>query len=402
MQIDLEVTEPKTVDRGPLNILGASARAAAQSAARSGFQPYAIDLFGDRDLQEIGPAVQIERYPTEFLTALAAAPRAPWIYTGSLENYPRLVQRLAKLRPLIGNGPEVLTKVRDPHWLAEVMAGSAVRYPETVLGGQESGIRSQASEVGEWLLKPIRSGGGMGIRRCGDLAADLRSLTSAFCLQRVVLGQPISASFIALNGQAHWIGATEQWTGLKWGAPQEFQYAGSCAPLAIGAAEQAALLDVAQLLTNEAGLCGLFGLDLIRNDEGLWLIEVNPRYTASMELLEQLTGRPLIAEQCSAGDVDPPSGGRGSHRAADFPNELAAKLIVYADRAGSAGKALSLALDHLSQQHIRSADIPRMGTAFEPGNPICTLLTNGDSREETASRLLFAAGVVRRAIAAAT
>src|SRR6478736_3550977 len=125
------MNEDQPIDRGPLIILGASARGAAQSAIRSGFRPYAIDLFADLDLQRIAPAVQIERYPAEFLTALAAAPQAPWIYTGSLENYPRLVARLAKLRPLVGNGPEVLKKVRDPRWLAELLASFAVRFPET-------------------------------------------------------------------------------------------------------------------------------------------------------------------------------------------------------------------------------------------------------------------------------
>src|SRR5262245_29422274 len=96
-----------------LIILGASARAAAQSAALSGFRPHSIDLFGDEDLRALGPVKKIDRYPTEFLAAISAAPQAPWIYTGGLENYPRLVARLAQLRPLFGNVPETLVKVRD-------------------------------------------------------------------------------------------------------------------------------------------------------------------------------------------------------------------------------------------------------------------------------------------------
>jgi hypothetical protein len=46
-----------------LTIVGASARAAAFSAARAGFEPYAIDHFADRDLAELCPAVRVERYP---------------------------------------------------------------------------------------------------------------------------------------------------------------------------------------------------------------------------------------------------------------------------------------------------------------------------------------------------
>src|SRR5437588_46110 len=97
-----------------LIVLGASARAAAFSARRAGFEPYAIDLFADRDLAAICPSVKIRRYPHDFLVALAAAPQAPWIYTGGLENFPRLVDRLADVRPLLGNSGHVLRRVRDP------------------------------------------------------------------------------------------------------------------------------------------------------------------------------------------------------------------------------------------------------------------------------------------------
>src|SRR5262245_55333161 len=83
-----------------LILLGASVRAAAFSATRAGFRPYAIDRFADRDLAALGPAVKIVRYPTDFLSAIEAAPSAPWVYTGGLENHPRLVDRLARLRPL--------------------------------------------------------------------------------------------------------------------------------------------------------------------------------------------------------------------------------------------------------------------------------------------------------------
>src|SRR5437879_3212295 len=99
---------------GQVIIVGASVRAAAYSATRAGLEPYAIDLFADRDLTAICPAVSIERYPYDFLPQLAAAPRAPWIYTGGLENYPSLVDKLAAIRPLMGNSGCVLRAVRDP------------------------------------------------------------------------------------------------------------------------------------------------------------------------------------------------------------------------------------------------------------------------------------------------
>jgi len=146
-----------------LIVLGASARAAAFSIRRAGYEPYAIDLFADRDLAAICPAVKIQRYPHDFLASLAAAPSAPWIYTGGLENYPRLVDRMAALRPLLGNRGDVLRRIRDPLQLAEAPRDAGCSFPP--LGGT-AGLPSSAMQ---WLVKPLRSSGGLAVRfACGE------------------------------------------------------------------------------------------------------------------------------------------------------------------------------------------------------------------------------------------
>src|SRR5687767_11650245 len=96
----------------PLIILGASARAAAQSAARGGFAPYAADLFADEDLRACCPAVQVSDYPAGLEAAAREFPPGPWMYTGGLENHPALVDRIATQRPLWGNSGTVIRAVR--------------------------------------------------------------------------------------------------------------------------------------------------------------------------------------------------------------------------------------------------------------------------------------------------
>src|SRR5687767_7079098 len=110
----------------PLLILGASARAAAWSARRAGFEPSAGDLFTDEDLRACCPAWRCERYPRDFEQIAAEAPPGPWIYTGGLENHPRLVDRIAARRPLFGNPGDVLREARDPFRLAEVLAAAGI------------------------------------------------------------------------------------------------------------------------------------------------------------------------------------------------------------------------------------------------------------------------------------
>lgn len=232
----------------------------------------------------------------------------------------------------------------------------------------------------------------MGIRRV-HASAELPALSKPHILQRVIVGQSLSVSFSAIDGEVFWLGASEQWIGKEWGAPQEFQYAGSLAPLSLSETEETALQQVAEKIATAAGLRGLCGLDLIRNEQGLWLIEVNPRYTASMELFELLSTRCLIAEQC---------GVRPEILSTKAPREkYEAKLIVYAERAGTCSPALHRAIS--GQDGIAYNDVPRRGIQFERGNPICTLFTGnlmepGISPAEIRDKLLTAAAVVRGAL----
>ena len=73
----------------PLIIVGASARAFAQSARRAGLAVHAADLFADSDLCAVAASVArvpAERYPDGLLDLVAPFPAGPWCYTGALEN----------------------------------------------------------------------------------------------------------------------------------------------------------------------------------------------------------------------------------------------------------------------------------------------------------------------------
>ncbi len=48
-----------------------------------------------------------------------------------------------------------------------------------------------------------------------------------------------------------------------------------------------------KVLTSEFGLKGIFGCDFVWDGQRLWLLEVNPRFTASVEVVEQAAAFPL-------------------------------------------------------------------------------------------------------------
>src|SRR5215472_7164950 len=106
----------------PVLILGASTRAAAQSAIRAGLVPVCGDQFADADLRAIARVIEIADYPRGAVRAAHQVPGCPWMYTGGWENHPRLVGALSAARPLWGNGAEVLGRVRSPWAVARALA----------------------------------------------------------------------------------------------------------------------------------------------------------------------------------------------------------------------------------------------------------------------------------------
>ena len=115
-------------------IVGASVRAAAESAAAAGYHVHAFDLFADEDLARVAATTQlVDDYPQGLIRALEAAPsNAPWCYTGGIENYPELIAQLCQRRPLLGNSAAIVNRVREPAWLAEVAARAGWQMPKTL------------------------------------------------------------------------------------------------------------------------------------------------------------------------------------------------------------------------------------------------------------------------------
>lgn len=376
-----------------LVILGVSVRAAAQSAQRAGWQPYGIDCFADRDLAACGPAIRITHYPVEFLRALIQAPHAPWIYTGGLENYPRLVDRLAAVRPLWGNPGRVLAQVRAMGFLAQAARAAGLPFPETRRSPPQEGGKPGC----QWLVKPRRSGGGVGIRWLEDFSA-VRSeplLPRGCHLQRYVHGTPAGAVFLFAKEHATLLGVTRQLVGRDLGRPAPFQYAGSIGPVIPTAEEEAALNRLAQVLAEKVPLRGLVNLDYLRQSGPIVPLEINPRYSASVEVLEQASGAALLSWHISAcgGPPAPSAPRRIVARAA------AGKVVVYAPCCVAA-EDLELASRQarLSDQGIALADLPSAPERVPPGQPLCTLLAEGEDPQELQPRLKRAAQQLERCL----
>jgi predicted ATP-grasp superfamily ATP-dependent carboligase len=358
---------PKTfiiLSMDELIVIGASVRALAFSAIRAGYKPYAVDLFADRDLAAACPAAKIGRYPQDFEAALSAAPQAPWMYAGALENYPELIEQLAKIRPLIGNGADVVRRVRDVAQLGEAAKAAGCLVPE---------VRDSAAE-GKWLVKPWRSSGGLGVRLAAQ--EEMREAPRGSYLQRYVEGEALSAVFLAAGGKAVLVGVTKQLMGRDFGLASEFLYVGNVGPITLGGDQIARLKKLGEALAAEFKLKGLFNVDFVFDGNDFWLLEVNPRYSASVEVLER--GREV---QAVGLHVAACGGGTVKWLARNNP-DCFGKAVVYAERDCRVMPVLEMVAGELNDPRAwpAMADLPRTGEEICAGQPVVTVFAGGEGK----------------------
>ena len=108
----------------------------------------------------------------ELVEAAERIPAERVVYGAGLENRPDLVARLAAGRTLLGCTPETLRRVRDPALLGASLRAAGLAYPRTLPAAEAP---ARADRARRWLRKPVRGGGGRGVRewRGGRLRGDV-------------------------------------------------------------------------------------------------------------------------------------------------------------------------------------------------------------------------------------
>jgi predicted ATP-grasp superfamily ATP-dependent carboligase len=347
--------------RETLAIVGVTARALAQAARRSerfaDARIVALDWFADRDL--IDAADIAEAVPTRrsggfaerpLLGALRRlAPEGSLLVAGSgFESRLPLLARLGARYRLAGNAPAVLARVKDPRQFFASAARLGIPHPEIAeavpFGGR-----------GAWLVKSIGGAGGGHVRPARRGGPVPRGCYA----QRRVEGYPVSFAFLADGKRAEPVGFTLQWPSPAPGRP--FRYGGAAHPAALPPALAARMEEWAARLARDFRLVGLNSADFLVEGERAWLLEVNPRPGATLDLLDR--ARPGLFQA----HVEACFGRAQAPRAVAGPAR--ASLILYADRG-------SLAIRR-EDWPAHAADRPHAGSTIPAGGPICTIFGEG-------------------------
>jgi predicted ATP-grasp superfamily ATP-dependent carboligase len=352
-------------------IVAASGRALAASARRGGLVPLVADYFGDQDTlasaqahRRIAAGLANGMEPDAVLAALAALadgaePEGIVCGTG-FEDRPDLLATIGQRWRIVGNTAEVVRQVKHPVQWAALCRMCGLSHPQVTLDRPADGAG--------WLMKRQGGAGGSHIRE--DVSADRRP---GSYYQRRVAGTAVSALFLADGRRTTPVGFSTQWSSP---APyQPFRYGGAVTA-AISPRTAQALNDAIRRVMRAVPLAGLNSADFLIDGDRIWLLEINPRPGATLDLFEP-DGASLFAMHVEAcrGRLPPhvplPAGAR-------------AAAIVYAEQ--------DIPVVPAFDWPDWTADRPQPGSAVKAGEPLCTVTAVAASAEE-ARRMVEERGV---------
>jgi len=372
-------------------LTGVSMRAAAQSAVKAGYRTHTIDAFADLDLPRSKkrpiPSDADGRFDTRKAWHATLGVQAEAVVYGSgFEDDSPAVDLLAKDRVLWGNPPDVLQKVRSPRGLLEGLAGQGFLVPRIFEPGGEAVPPAGIA----WLEKPFRSGGGHGIRpwRPGSAIAE------GSYLEEFIPGRPGSIVFVARAGRAVPLGISRQLAGEAAFGATGFQYCGSILshPADLfdrGVSVATTAHAVAMAVARDYGLVGLNNVDFIARQGVAYPVEVNPRWSASVELVERAHGFSMFglhADACARGTLP-------DDRLPLCLRRAVGKAIVFA----RADVVVRRSREWLWSRDV--ADVPRPRTLIRRGEPVCTVFAEAPTADQCYGTLVRRAARIHAEVA---
>jgi len=356
----------------------------AESAAVAGYAVCSLDAFGDLDQHPAVRAVSLPRdvgVPFTVDAVVRAAGRIETdvvAYLSPFENHPGAVERLARGRTLWGNGASVLRRVRRP---------GVVSRPAGV------------SSPDRWLVKPRASGGGHGI----EWWSPGNPVPAGSHVEPFIDGEPGSIVFVAAGRAIVPLGLTRQLVGDAAFGATGFRYCGSILHVIpsvardrLGVIPSAArdrdppdrglsqlfdsALHVARGVVTEFDLVGVNCIDFIARDGIAMPIEINPRWSASMELVERVHGVSVFgvhAAACAASELPTFDLTRG-----DTDTPVTGKAIVFARHDVICGDTAAW----LGDTSVR--DVPHPGEHIPAGRPVCTVFASSRDADSCHTALI--------------
>ena len=332
-----------------LVIAAITSRPYVEAAVTAGYEVIAVDCFVDADTKRLAKSThQIDLQDGQLnaeqvlatVLALNLKNVAGFCYGAGFEMQIEALSVIARHIKVFGNTADVVKRCKDPRQFFQTCDNLGVPFPKVIM--------QRPVSVDGWLQKTIGGSGGAHIKTtlktaCNDIAG--------VYFQRHQEGLAISCLFLADENGVQVIGFNEQWPGSR--TFELFRYGGAVNNADISMLAKTRLSDYVSKLANSLQLRGLNSCDAICNGDEVFVLEVNPRLSASLDLYpsEQgdlmaahITGQPIVSKSCETST---------------------AHQVVYARQDMTIKPAIIWP--------VWVKDKPEVGERFTNGMPICTV-----------------------------
>ena len=331
-------------------IVSGSGRMLAQAAKNAGLKPLVIDLFADLDTQYYAEAFkQVPSLAEQDLSAavdyfIERYAVGHIIYGSGFEYYPESLRYLASRLRVLGNSVDTFAALQDKSVFFPRLERLAIPYPDVCFCPPES--------ADKWLVKPMQGQGGLGIKHYQPKDA----IDSAVYWQKYQAGTQHSVLFLAAGQNAQVIGFNTQWAVALSNA-QAFIFSGIISSCDLLDEHKERITAWLHKLVCEFGLKGLNSLDFIRAGDKIFVLEINSRPSASMQLYDaDLLTRHIKASQGELTDYMPSYAVYTGYQ------------IVYAQQ--------DVIIPDGFEWPDGCVDLPNFGVMCRTGQPVCSIIAH--------------------------
>jgi len=342
--------------RLPVLIFAQSGRFLAQSATQAGHSVWVADCFGDIDTLAIADRWQQlpsfnELTPSSILALLTEITQGEMCHLicgSGIEHCYHLLEHLPDNIHLLGNSSSTIQLIKTPSLFFALLAQLQLPYPNTQF--------SPPTDDHDWLVKDAKGLGGSHIQYLQTVQHSIDSVTEYY-YQRRISGLSGSCLFLAGGQQTCVLSINKQYLSPTPQTP--FRLGGIESPWAISIAHQKHLEQAIKKISISANLIGLNSLDFIISEQDeLFILEINPRPSASSELIAD---KGFLFQQ----HIDACSGLLKNPNTS-FKQTATSLFYHYAQTA--------LCIPEKMLWPIECHDLPSAGIIIKQGEPICISL----------------------------
>ena len=353
----------------PVLIFAQSGRFLAQSATQAGYRVWVADCYGDIDTLSSSERWQplpslTALTPKQFLTILQKLTQGEdcsLIYGSGIEQCYHLLHQLPSHIELLGNSPATIHSIKTPKLFFDVLSTLNLAYPTTVFNQEladKSYIMKSASGLGGEHIQPFH----------------LSSHSGDNYFQKVIDGVSGSALFLSNGEFCQVISINQQTTKATPQSPYRLGAIGT--PLKLPLEHQYFITKACNSITASTGLKGLNSLDFIisHNNEVL-ILEVNPRTSASAELIESKYTSMIQLHLYACHSLLPT-------KPIQTPTSTVYLHYIFAEK--------NITIPEKILWPDKCSDLPKPGTFIKKDHPICSCLihaANGTSATNKHSKI---------------